>query len=418
MAMTGLRFCMATTFYPPDNFGGDGIAVQRLAEALVKRGHTVSVIHDSDAFALLGGRRAHEGPTPPDGLTVHRLSSRLGAVSPFLTQQLGRPIANGGRIRRIMDDAAFDVIHYHNTSLVGGPGLLGLGSALKLYTAHEHWLVCPTHVLWRHQREPCDGRECFRCVLRHRRPPQLWRSTGYLRRQLRHVDTFLAMSEFSREKHSEFGFPHQMEVLPPFLPALLAPQPTRDAEAPARPYFLFVGRLERMKGLDDVIPLFTGEGPDLLIAGSGDHEATLRALARGLPRVRFLGHVDPGALGGLYRHARGLIAPSVGFETFGMVLIEAFRHGTPVLARNIGPFPEIVRTARAGELFDDAEGLRVLLERWTVDDDHVSRLGERATVAFHARWTEEAVVPSYLDLVARAARRRGATRITEVLERG
>src|ERR1700682_4580848 len=48
-SVRGLRFCFITTFYPPYNFGGDGIAVQRLARALIRRGHCVTVIHDVDA---------------------------------------------------------------------------------------------------------------------------------------------------------------------------------------------------------------------------------------------------------------------------------------------------------------------------------------------------------------------------------
>ncbi len=45
-----LRICMVTTFYPPYNFGGDGIVVERLAAELADRGHHVEVIHCVDAF--------------------------------------------------------------------------------------------------------------------------------------------------------------------------------------------------------------------------------------------------------------------------------------------------------------------------------------------------------------------------------
>ena len=174
--------------------------------------------------------------------------------------------------------------------------------------AHEHWLVCPSHVLWRHGRELCTGRECLRCVLHHHRPPQLWRYTGAIERHGHDVDAFIAMSEFSRAKHREFGFPFTMEVLPYFLPD---PEPGEDpfagpcGERPRqRPYFLFVGRLERIKGLDDVIPLFADDrGADLVIAGTGEHEAALERLAAGLERVHFLGRVPHGELARLYRHA-------------------------------------------------------------------------------------------------------------------
>jgi hypothetical protein len=43
-------------------------------------------------------------------------------------------------------ETGFDVIHYHNISLVGGPTILAYGQGIKLYTMHEYWLVCPTHV--------------------------------------------------------------------------------------------------------------------------------------------------------------------------------------------------------------------------------------------------------------------------------
>jgi glycosyltransferase involved in cell wall biosynthesis len=209
-----LRFLMLTTFYPPYSFGGDGVGIQRLCRALARRGHQVTVVHDQDAF-----RSLHKGAPPspaeePEGITVIGLRSRLGSLSALLTQQTGRPIVHGRRLRRIARDGRFDVINFHNISLVGGPGLLSLGDAVKLYMAHEHWLVCPSHVLWRHGRERCDGRQCLRCVLHYKRPPQLWRYTGFLERQLRHVDAFIAMSEFSRAKHAEFGFPRDMEVLP------------------------------------------------------------------------------------------------------------------------------------------------------------------------------------------------------------
>jgi hypothetical protein len=78
--MTPLRFCLLTTFYPPFNFGGDGVDVQRTARALVKRGHEVTVVHDVDAYEWLSGRHltaaAHD-----DGVEVVPLRSKLGVIS-------------------------------------------------------------------------------------------------------------------------------------------------------------------------------------------------------------------------------------------------------------------------------------------------------------------------------------------------
>lgn len=407
--MSGLRFGFLTTFYPPHNFGGDGIGIQRLARGLVKAGHQVTVMHDVDAYNAL-----HKGPEPgpqpePEGLEVIGLRSGMGTLSSLLTQQLGRPVLNGGRIARLLDERKFDVINFHNISLVGGPGILKYGRALKLYMAHEHWLVCPSHVLWRHNRELCTGRECLKCELTYRRPPQLWRRTGYLERELHHVDAFIAMSEFSRQKHREFGFPREMDVLPYFLPD---PEPAGarvgGASPHARPYFLFVGRLEKIKGLDDVIPVFRDyPEADLVIAGDGEYGATLRALGEGMPNVRFLGRVPLEELRRYYEHAIGLIVPSVCFETFGIILIEAFRQGTPVIARRIGPFPEIVDTSGGGELFGTRDELVGAMRRLQQDPERRARLAAAGYEAFVSRWSERAVVPQYLDIVARAAERKG-----------
>ncbi len=416
--MRPLRFCMLTTFYPPHNFGGDGIGVQRLSRALVRRGHHVTVVHDVDAF-----RSLHQGAEPapveePEGLEVVRLESGLGKLSCLLTQQTGRPVVNGGRIRALLERGRFDVINFHNVSLIGGPGLLRYGDAVKLYMAHEHWLVCPSHVLWRHGRERCDERECLRCVLRHGRPPQLWRYTGTLEREARHVDAFIAMSEWSRAKHAAYGFPREMEVVPYFLPDAAADTaPTGGASPHPRPYFLFVGRLELIKGLDDVIPMFREfRDADLVIAGDGNHAAALRALAEGIPNVHFLGRVAPDDLARWYEHALALVVPSVCYETFGIILIESFRRGTPVVARRVGPLPEIVEAAGGGELFDGPADLLPRLRRLVDDPAHRARLGRSAAAAQERLWSESAVIPRYLDVVRRAAERRGAREVVTALE--
>jgi glycosyltransferase involved in cell wall biosynthesis len=408
--MTPLRFCMLTTFYPPYHFGGDAIGVQRLARGLVRAGHDVTVVHDVDAYhALHPGAPPNDGEAA-DGVEVIPLRSGLRTLSPLLTQQTGRPIVHGRAIRRLMAERRFDVVNFHNVSLIGGPGILSYGGqAVRVYMAHEHWLVCPTHVLWRHGRELCSGRQCIRCSIAYRRPPQLWRATKYLERQLDHVDLFVAMSEFSRDKHKEFGFPREMEVLPCFLSEAGTSIGSRpDTDRPhARPYFLFVGRLERIKGLDDVIPAFERfDGADLLVAGDGEHAERLRQLAGGNPRIRFLGRLAPEALRPYYDHALAVIVPSVCFETFGITLIEAFRQGTPVIARRIGPFPEIVERAGAGILFSTTEELVAGLDRFATDTEFRARAAQAGRRAYEEHWSERVVIPAYLDLVWRAAERK------------
>ncbi len=400
-----LRFCMVTTFYPPYSFGGDAVAVQRLARALVHRGHHVTVVHDLDAYTTLGGEpRLPVGPVDDDGVSVAALRSRLGRLSPLATHQTGRPVVHGRTLARLLGDGRFDVVHFHNVSLVGGPGILAAagGRAVRLYTAHEHWLVCPTHVLWRHAREPCTGRQCLRCTIRHRRPPQIWRYTGYLRRQLAHIDAFIALSEFSRAKHHEFGFPHAMTVIPNFLPNS---GPANGLPPHPRPYFLCCGRLERLKGLDDVVRAFTGHGDaDLLVAGEGTQRRELEALAARSERVHFLGLLEPDELTPYYAHALSVVASSRVFETFATVPLEAFRQGTPVLARRHGTYPELVERSGGGLLFGDEDELLAGLRSLQDEPELRKRLGARARRAFEDYWSEDVVLPRYLQLVAELRR--------------
>ncbi len=402
-----LRFAMVTTFYPPYHFGGDGWAIRRLVHALARRGHQVDVIHDVDAFRMLGDKNERPPLEEPAGVTVHGLRSRAGGLSCLLTQQLGRPVVHGARIEEILGDK-FDVIHYHNVSLVGGPGVLSHGSGIKLYTAHEHWLVCPSHVLWRHNREVCTGRECLRCVLNYRRPPQLWRAGSLLKRQAENVDAFLTFSQFCADKHKEYGFERPLTVIPQFLPEEETGAVSDAApDKASAPYFLFVGRLEAIKGLQDVIPHFLGEGEsELWVAGTGNYEAELKAQAAGSRRIRFLGNQTTGQLLGLYRDALAVVLPSICYEVFPMVVLEAFREGTPVIARGHGPFPEIIERSQGGLLFDTDEELGAAITSLASDAALREKMGAAGARAFTAYWSETVAMESYFGLIAEIARKR------------
>jgi glycosyltransferase involved in cell wall biosynthesis len=159
--MKPLKFCMVTTFYPPYNFGGDGIFVERLVHALARHGHTIDVIHDVDAFAL----NAKILPDPVTSqyaeIKIHSLSG-MGTMDLLLSHQLGRPVGKHRQIKAILEQNDFDVIHFHNISLLGGPDVLKYGNAIKLCTFHDRWFICAMHVLWRFDREVCSKRTCIR----------------------------------------------------------------------------------------------------------------------------------------------------------------------------------------------------------------------------------------------------------------
>jgi glycosyltransferase involved in cell wall biosynthesis len=405
---TQLRIAPLTTFYPPFNFGGDGIDVQRTARVLAGWGHHVTVIHDTDAYRSLTGTEPATAPADAN-VEVIALRSAAPRLATLLTHQLGRPVMQRARLEALERERRFDVVLFNNMSLIGGPGLLDFGGdAVRIFVAHEHWLVCESHVLWRHNREACTGRECLRCVLAHGRPPQPWRYNGALPRALHHVDAFVARSRFSRAQHEVFGFPREMDVVPYGVP--MPAHPYAGPSPHPRPYFFFAGRLEPIKGVEDAIDAFDGtSGPDLVIAGAGTLDTALRTRAAGRPRVHFLGRLASDMLAPYYRHALASLVPSKGFETFGMVVIESLAQGTPVIARRIGPLPEIVETTGGGSTFATLDELRAALAEYARDPAAGRACGERGRQKAQALFNPEEVTGQLVAIMARElTRKRGA----------
>jgi len=402
-----LRFCMVTTFYPPYNFGGDGIYVQRLSAELATRGHHVEVIHNADAYLTLAGREPASVAASHPGVTVHTLRSRNPLLTLLAMQQSGTAASHSRRIREILA-RGFDVIHYHNVSLAGGPQVLQQGTALKLYTTHEYWLVCPTHVLFRFNRQACTQRSCILCQLVYKRPLQLWRYTGLLRRSAEHVQAFVAPSRFAADIHRANGFDARFVQIPHFA-AHAEPVDTDTAgQASAVPYFLFVGRLERLKGLHTLIPVFRRyRQAQLWIAGAGGQEAQLRRLAADCDNIRFLGFVTSPELRRLYRLATAVISPSLCYEVFSLVQVEASQQRTPIIARNLGAMPEVVADCGGGLVYNSDEELVEAMERLLADRAGRDEMGERGYQTYLREWTPEAHVQKYLGLIDELGRERG-----------
>ena len=405
-----LRFCFLTIFYPPYSFGGDAIFVWRLANALADRGHEVDVIHCVDSYKVLAKSEPAQTFNDHPGVTVHSLRSRLGFLSPLLAQQVGITWPKTDRILEVFYSKKFDVIHYHNTSLFG-PQVLQLEpdyqDFIKLYTSHEHWLVCPMHVLWKNNERVCEKPECFRCTLKFGRPPQWWRYTRLLEKCTTEVDTFISPSAFTRQKHRERGFGPAMEVLPYFVPAMDDVVSERGAPPHSRPYFLYVGRLEKIKGVETMFPAFRRyRDADLLIAGTGSWDQLLRQQAEGMTNVHFLGKLNQDELQDYSANAIAVIVPSLCYEVFPITFLEACRAGTPSIARNIGGLTEMIEQSGAGILYHNDEELRAAIERLHTDVALRREMGRRAYQAFVDRWTENVHMEAYFRVLEDTARRK------------
>jgi glycosyltransferase involved in cell wall biosynthesis len=397
---------MITTFYPPYNFGGDGIFVHQLSNELARRGHHVDVIHCVDSYRLLarGAPKGRYNDHP--NVRVHGLSSPFGVLSPLATQQTGFPFFKLARIRKILEKG-FDVIHFHNISLVGGPKILEYGGGIKLYTMHEYWLFCPMHVLFRYNRAACERPHCFTCALTYRRPPQLWRHLDLIPSAVRHVDAFIAPSVFSKEIHHQMGLEIPIVHLPLFIASddQVAPCSQDDSgHAPEEPYFLFVGRLEKLKGLQTIIPFFR-QYPKarLLVVGSGSYEADLRRLTQGSPNIRFLGRRSTPELNVLYRRAVALIVPSITYDASPLVMLESFRQKTPAIVTNMGGMPEVVRSSSGGIVYRNEQELKNAVDRLADDRIYRKFLGMNGYRTYREQWTPEVHVRRYFALIEEIA---------------
>jgi glycosyltransferase involved in cell wall biosynthesis len=292
------------------------------------------------------------------------------------------------------------------------------GDGIKLYTAHDHWLVCPMYDLWRYNRELCDRRECLRCTLSFRRPPQLWRYTSWAR-HLAQVDLFLAPSRSAIEQHHARGFEYPMRHLPHFLPLTesIDPAPLVGPDR-ERPYFLFVGRLVKLKGVQTLIEAFRRyDAADLVIAGDGVYGGELRRRAQGLSHVRFLGRVHPNELRRLYAGAVAVLIPSLAYETFGLIALEAFARRTPVIAHDLGAVPEVVDESGGGFTYRTIAELIDAMDRLRRDPALRHGLGERGHAAFVRLWSEEPHLQTYFAMIEEARNLRRLSAVTGTMPR-
>jgi len=148
---------------------------------------------------------------------------------------------------------------------------------------------------------------------------------------------------------------------------------------------------------------------DLRVAGAGPFEPELRALARGLPNVRFEGLLGGEGLARLFHGARAVVVPSLFPETFGYVVLEAFAVRTPVVVhRGGGAIAETGEQSGGGLGYDTDAELLVALRRVVHDD----ALRDELAAAGYARrvgpWSESAHMEAYFDLLANCRRARAA----------
>ena len=392
-----MRFCMVTTFYPPYHFGGDAVFVQALARALVSEGHHVEVVHCEDAYRLRSKEQAAV-QVEQDGVVVHRLRSSFGMLSPLITQQTGKPGVKTTQLRAVLD-RNFDVVNFHNISLIGGPGILEMSRGpVTLYTLHEHWLLCSTHIFWKNQQQACDRPQCFSCCLRSGVPPQLWRYTNLIQHSLAHVDALLAPSEFTAQQHRAAGLITPIDVLPTF--SSLDPGSLMRRVLGERPRFLFVGRVTASKGIGVLLEEFARLPEfDLDVVGEGDLRHALQEQYAEHSHIRFLGSIPQPRLVSAYQRATALILPSLAPEVFPLTVLEALACGTPAVVHDAGGNREAVEQTGGGFVYHSREELRRMLSALAQDSTLQETLAQRARSGYERFYTRAHYLTRYLGLI-------------------
>jgi glycosyltransferase involved in cell wall biosynthesis len=158
-------------------------------------------------------------------------------------------------------------------------------------------------------------------------------------------------------------------------------------------YFVFLGRISREKRLDRAIDIAERCGMRLYIAAKVDkadepYYSECKPLLE-LPMVEYIGEVNERQKSELLEHANALLFPIDWPEPFGLVMIEAFACGTPVIAYRSGSVPEVMEDGVTGYIVDNQEDAVRAARRVAVLDR------SRCRDAFDRRFTAEHMAKAY-----------------------
>jgi len=333
---------MLTNEFPPSVYGGAGVHVEELANAL--RGRV-----DLDIRTF--GDQQHDEP----GWRVRGYSStaELSGVAETLRPVFG---AFSRNLAMAADPPTADLVHCHTWYTHLGGLVMGQAYGLPL-------------VVTVHSLEP----------LRPWKREQLgsgYDASAWIERQaLEQADAVIAVSDAAREdvlKHFTVD-PSRVHVVHNGIDVSgFAPDSRRDALTrykinPSVPYVLFVGRVTRQKGIMTLVEAIPHLDPRIgvvLAAGQPDTPDLQAEVAAGVAEaqaaaptraIHWIPEVlDRPVLRQLYTHAAVFACPSV-YEPFGITNLEAMACGVPVVATRVGGIPEVVIHDRTGLLVDVPE---------------------------------------------------------------
>jgi phosphatidylinositol alpha-mannosyltransferase len=357
--------------------GGVTEHVRHLSDELRQRGHEVTVLAPSsrvgDEHGIPGYIRFGRSVAVRSNGSVARISLSFHMVR---------------RIRALLNEAAFDVVHYHEPLVPSLP--------LNVLRYHRGTNVGTFHAMARSNLGYYYGRP-------------------FLKRYFHRLHALIAVSAPARDFVSRY-FDGEYHVVPngidcarynPNLP------PIDDARSHGWRTVLFVGRLETRKGFPTLLEAYgmlrrERTGVRMVVVGDGPmrwgYERQCEAL--GIPDVSFHGHVSTEMIPRYYASADVFCSPATGSESFGIVLLEAMASGVPVVASAIPGFSQVVSDGVDGLLAapKQAPAFEVAM-RALLDDDARRREMGRAGLAKAQRYDWGRVVQDVLDVYAEAHER-------------
>ncbi len=379
-----LHIVVFTREYPPGPVNGIGRLIHALAPRLAARGHVVRVMtagSDHDTVDL------------EEGVWVHRLVARQHEPPAELAVPVDMwnyAASLRDELERMHDDRPVDVVHVPNWDAEGLAVILSgkLPVVLELHTPMA--TVSETNPMLFPGRS-----ERVRQVLEMER-------VCYER-----AHRVLASSPaIVEEVETRYGLrfrPGTVHVVAHGLPPVAQPLTTHRVAGAIN--LLFVGRLERRKGIDtllDALVPVLHEVPQLVATIVGDDDIpgaggiTYRAAFEAGGgrssggRVRFVGRADDRELAAYYAGCDFLVVPSR-YESFGLVLLEAMMLGKPVIAGDAGGMRYIVEDGGNGFRFPpgDVAALAAAIERMAASQRLRERFGRRSRQIYEERFTVE-----------------------------
>jgi glycosyltransferase involved in cell wall biosynthesis len=264
-----------------------------------------------------------------------------------------------------------ELIHRENPEVMHCGNTFPLISPAAYYAAHREGTAvvqtlsnyrhfCPESNFLRNRKNCEDCLGCFfswrgvvrRCYHHQYGASAVTASMAAFHRALntwnKKIDRFICLSEFSRQKCLEGGFPAEKMVVKP---NFIDPDP---GPGPGGEYAVYAGRLSAEKGIETLLTAWRrlkGAVP-LKIIGDGPMAKEVEAAAGGCSAIEWLGRRSPEDIYTLLGGASFLVMPSICYETFGRTIIEAFAKGTPVIASDTGAPAELVREGDTGLHFE------------------------------------------------------------------